>query len=815
MFKNRVRLLCIFILFQHFSYSWYSNYRYRKPLTNRMACISDLTNFPVCIMISNNADLAGKASNNGYDLVFTRQDGSSRLSHEIEYYDSGTVIAWVSIPLLSATEISSNIIYLYYDKYQPGNRQDAQNVWNTDHEGVYHLNENPDSGLMTDSSGRQNNGTVGGNGMLKRVPGKIGFCCEWTNNAEDNGQYIDLGTGITNNLNNDFTISHWVLPDNNNSGTFARVSISAFVNPGVRNGWYFGNISISSGTTNHDYSFYTYETYGDDTDGVKCQSFWSNSSNNWVQVVGVFDAGSSISLYTNGVLVGADSTDVPAWLQYNTTENKGIRIGTRAESANDSWDGLIDEVRISHTAHSAGWILTSYSNQASPVQFISLGSEELNPHPIISRFVPDTALAVKNSDTVLNADAEILIGTLTNLTVNFGDSLSLAVACSQTSVNDLAFTHSFREASNYIITLTVYADTGKNTTNTIMLSVLPYLPHNTYNINPAHADEGILLSWQICSSANIQHYNIYRNNEFLASINNTSPAEYYDKMIVYGLGYQYYIETVYGICSVFSATNNSRPHDQHVIKKIIGTGGGEIANVFSKLVIPADAMYEAKEIILSVLSNECLPVIKNGDVYNQIRLLTADGSFIQTKKNFTLLYKIPVVNDSVILRSENVNRYLPPGTKEQLVLVKWDNSGTWHDIANNYIVEKSSPGFSVIKISGNINTFGTFGIRHGTDNSSAGNLLVQNRIFAPASGYINLRETSVFIPNFNNEAVNIKIFNQNGCLVYTCSYPDGISYFSWDGKDKNGTLAASGLYIMSILVGNNFKKYSPNVFLLK
>ena len=38
--------------------------------------------------------------------------------------------------------------------------------------------------------------------------------------------------------------------------------------------------------------------------------------------------------------------------------------------------GAIDEVRISNTARSDGWIATSFNNYASPSTFVSVGDEE-------------------------------------------------------------------------------------------------------------------------------------------------------------------------------------------------------------------------------------------------------------------------------------------------------------------------------------------------------------------------------------------------------------------------------------------------------
>jgi MSHA biogenesis protein MshQ len=38
----------------------------------------------------------------------------------------------------------------------------------------------------------------------------------------------------------------------------------------------------------------------------------------------------------------------------------------------------VDEVRISSTARSAGWIATEYSNQNAPSTFLAIGAQESN-----------------------------------------------------------------------------------------------------------------------------------------------------------------------------------------------------------------------------------------------------------------------------------------------------------------------------------------------------------------------------------------------------------------------------------------------------
>ena len=79
--------------------TWYSpNWGYRRPITiNPSQVPSDQNNFPVLISVENDADLATKARTDGFDILFTQADGTTKLSHEIEYYSAEVSLSspWV------------------------------------------------------------------------------------------------------------------------------------------------------------------------------------------------------------------------------------------------------------------------------------------------------------------------------------------------------------------------------------------------------------------------------------------------------------------------------------------------------------------------------------------------------------------------------------------------------------------------------------------------------------------------------------------------------------------------------------------------
>src|SRR4051812_26505084 len=104
----------LLILPDLFSQSTICSYKYRKRITfdpTKVAGPVDLANFPVLIKITTDNDLRTVANsghvenNNGYDIIFTADDGVTVLSHQMESYtaNTGQFTAWVKIPQLSTS----------------------------------------------------------------------------------------------------------------------------------------------------------------------------------------------------------------------------------------------------------------------------------------------------------------------------------------------------------------------------------------------------------------------------------------------------------------------------------------------------------------------------------------------------------------------------------------------------------------------------------------------------------------------------------------------------------------------------------------
>ncbi|MDO8634974.1 MAG: DUF2341 domain-containing protein, partial [Dehalococcoidia bacterium] len=138
---------------------WYDQaWVYRKSITIDHTKVSaDMTDFPVLINLSSDSDLASDALDNGYDILFTSSDATTKLNHEIEQFDgaTGKLVAWVKVPSLSSS--SDTIIYIYYGNPSSGNQQNPTGVWDSNYKAVWHLGETTGgSGAIKDSTSNAN-----------------------------------------------------------------------------------------------------------------------------------------------------------------------------------------------------------------------------------------------------------------------------------------------------------------------------------------------------------------------------------------------------------------------------------------------------------------------------------------------------------------------------------------------------------------------------------------------------------------------------------------------------------------------------------
>ncbi|HBE03923.1 MAG TPA: hypothetical protein DC049_15820, partial [Spirochaetia bacterium] len=196
---------------------------------------------------------------------------------------------------------------------------------------VYKWNfDEPEGAAVIDSKSGLN-GTL--NGAVRQVVGKNGKAVYF--DAANDNILFSGNAEITGTL----TVAAWVNPDLAPSGTGRIVANTYYYSADGSRGWYLGNTYGSNDT----FAFGILDQNGTLV-SASITNFFADHKNKWVHVAGIFKPGSSVCLYTNGMLAAQKTTAITQ-IAYEPAIY--FKIGARAQNNTQGlWSGLIDEVRI-------------------------------------------------------------------------------------------------------------------------------------------------------------------------------------------------------------------------------------------------------------------------------------------------------------------------------------------------------------------------------------------------------------------------------------------------------------------------------------
>jgi hypothetical protein len=340
-----------------YNYSW----NCRKPINiNYLKVPSILSNFPVLINLSTDANLASDALDNGSDILFVLSDNSTKLNHEIELFNgtTGQLSCWVNVTSLSNT--SNTLIWMYYNNPSALNQQNKYGTWSGTYGGVWHMNATNAS-----DSANNNNGTQTGNPGT--APGIVNTSVDFMGTPPTtNPDFINVGIGSTINLSNvdTCTLECWINFDVNS------VDQVFMGQSAVSSSW-----NILLGTYDTEVVTNAIKFIHRDDDGTARDTLTSLVSitvGSWMYIAGTYSNGvpDNKSIYIDGVLKSSTATGIN-----NLRPNAVItQIGYLGDYG--ACNGRIDEVRISKTAFNSSWINTTYNTIANPSTFFSIGDAE-------------------------------------------------------------------------------------------------------------------------------------------------------------------------------------------------------------------------------------------------------------------------------------------------------------------------------------------------------------------------------------------------------------------------------------------------------
>ncbi len=342
---------------------WYNSaWGYRSKITidpAKIGGIQNLTDFPILVSstipvwkTTENGGHVGSAT--GWDFVFTKSDGVTKLDHEIEKFatTTGELVAWVCIPTLWTSQV--NELYIYYGNPSASNQQNKKGVWDSNFTGVWHMTTTSTNTTLTlDSTANSNTGTkVSVNEPYSTSTGTI-----------DGAQGFDG--------NNDYILTN----DSDSLDTQTNVSISAWVRLNATDSNVHTIVNKNAYGIQDNVGHLTFFYYGTGWNLLDSNSY-PFTDTNWHHVAAThtYGNGSATKIYFDGQAVPGTWSNNPDQPASNWDE--ALLIGCTNSPNFENFSGSIDEVRISNVARSASWIQTEYNNESSPSTFYTLGIEE-------------------------------------------------------------------------------------------------------------------------------------------------------------------------------------------------------------------------------------------------------------------------------------------------------------------------------------------------------------------------------------------------------------------------------------------------------
>ena len=330
----------------------------------------DLSNFPVLVHLDSTCSGVFDELGSNSKRISIVDSNQQQCYVEIEDWNesSNTANLWAKIPTLSSGTDSD--LYLYYDNLHPDNstyvgtvgETPAQNVWDSNFVGVWHMNQDPTGDVaecIKDSTSNNNDGTPGG-GMTSGdlVDGKVGKALDF----DGSDDLINVGSDSELDDINQITCEAIIKVDTYGEGTYGRLfdkyRFAPFLyGPNARFGffhtfdsnngeWHTPNNSIDTGTTY----------------GVALTYDKTSIANDPLMYID----GTSQTLIEHYTPAGSANIDA----SYN------LYLGNNSGQTR-TFDGILEEVRISNIARSAPWIKATYHSNWN--QLINYGNEENIP----------------------------------------------------------------------------------------------------------------------------------------------------------------------------------------------------------------------------------------------------------------------------------------------------------------------------------------------------------------------------------------------------------------------------------------------------
>ena len=288
-----------------------------------------LADFPVLVTLSPSSFDYEAVGSEGEGLSFVLPD-CQLLAHEIDRWEvGGTSHVWVSVPLIEPGAVRD--IFLFYGQEDPVQRATSNEVFTEDFVAVYHLE---DASLADASAYRR----AGANRSAVLDDGWVG-----------NGRLFDANSSIA-------------IPDGAFSEGLAPRTACVWArsdNDGAAWYWFFahGTGSNAQGGFALNRHGTQLECLGGDGSRSVLRGVFAAGDRSWRYVCCSYD-GTDATLWADGVPLLIEERNWPIGLATGQIGSSVMPDNT----GNSSWDGALDELRVSSVARSADWIAAEYAS---------------------------------------------------------------------------------------------------------------------------------------------------------------------------------------------------------------------------------------------------------------------------------------------------------------------------------------------------------------------------------------------------------------------------------------------------------------------
>ena len=353
-------------------------YTYYKPVTiDHDKIDAALANFPVLFKSTiNELKSVGNGghvqSSDGFDIIFSSDKyGGVTLPHEIIHYDetTGEFIAHVTIPAISAS-VDTVYYMLYGNSAISTSQEDITGVWDANFMSVWHLYQPSGDYVDSTSNSRElDNITT----TSRTAAGKI-YQCPQLDGTNDE-MYGSFDAYTLANL----TCEAIVKADDH---TNVAECISQGINPS-------GYITYEHRQEGGKIWFGRYLSWA--AQGI----LWLHPTELIADDTWYYTAATHVNESEDADIWVGDAketiTDPDIWAAGSYTTNVTTGYVSHQGGAVNSWEGNIEEVRVSNTVRSDSWIKATCYTLTDPATFYAVGDEDITRiprHPVIAMPLP-------------------------------------------------------------------------------------------------------------------------------------------------------------------------------------------------------------------------------------------------------------------------------------------------------------------------------------------------------------------------------------------------------------------------------------------